>query len=142
MAGEHQTHDDYMTIGPTWSPKTTRVRGIWERFLDDELGHVRFVARLFEETEGRDAAEVLPERLPEPIRYTSHREFVRHPHRATPGPWPRCVSPVRRTAKAARLYEALIRAPTSCNHCKPSSWPSSPTTSAGRCLPSWPSRPC
>jgi rubrerythrin len=130
MAGEHQTHDYYMTIGPmfadpiarqvyaeiasieeqhvtqyesiidpseTWlekwllheatevynywscveSEENPRIRAIWERFLDYELGHVRFVARLFEETEGRDAAEVLPERLPEPIGYTSHREFVR-----------------------------------------------------------------
>jgi rubrerythrin len=130
MAGEHQTHDYYMNIGPTftdpiarqlyaeiasieeqhvtqyesiidpnesWLEKwllheanevynywscvesegNPRIRAIWERFLDYELGHVRFVARLFEETERRDAAEVLPERLPEPIRYTSHREFVR-----------------------------------------------------------------
>jgi rubrerythrin len=130
MAGEHQTHDYYMTIGPmfadpiarqvyaeiasieeqhvtqyesiidpneTWLEKwllheagevynywscvesegNPRVRAIWERFLEYELGHVRFVAELFEETEGRDAAEVLPERLPEPIRYQSHREFVR-----------------------------------------------------------------
>jgi hypothetical protein len=130
MAGEHQTHDYYMTIGPQWadpiarqlyaeiasieeqhvtqyesiidpdetwlekwllheagevynywscveSEDNPRIRAIWERFLDYELGHVRFVARLFEETERRDAAEVLPERLPEPIRYESHREFVR-----------------------------------------------------------------
>lgn len=59
------------------SEGTPRVRAIWERFLEYELGHVRLVATLFEETERRDAAEVLPERLPEPIRYTSHREFVR-----------------------------------------------------------------
>ena len=130
MAGEHQTHDYYMTIGPFFSDPTARqlyaeiasieeqhvtqyesiidpreswlekwllheanevynywscvesednprIRTIWERFLDYELGHVRFVAQLFEETEGRDAAEVLPERLPAPIRYVSHREFVR-----------------------------------------------------------------
>jgi hypothetical protein len=130
MAGEHQTHDYYMTIGPmfadpvarmlyaeiasieeqhvtqyesiidpreTWlekwllheanevynywscveSESDARIRAIWERFLDYELGHVRFVAELFEQTERRDAAEVLPERLPEPIRYQSHREFVR-----------------------------------------------------------------
>jgi hypothetical protein len=130
MAGEHQTHDYYMTVGPffadplarqlyaeiasieeqhvtqyesiidpseTWLEKwllheatevynywscvesedNPRIRAIWERFLDYELGHVRHVAQLFEETEQRDAAEILPERLPEPIRYQSHREFVR-----------------------------------------------------------------
>jgi len=116
MAGEHQTHDYYMNVGPTYadpvgrqlyaeiasieeqhvtqyesiidpdetwlekwllheacevynyhscveSEKNARVRAIWERFLDYELGHVRFVARLFEDTEGRDAAEILPERV-------------------------------------------------------------------------------
>jgi hypothetical protein len=130
MAGEHQTHDYYMTVGPQWadpvarqlyaeiasieeqhvtqyesiidpdetwlekwlmheagevynywscveSESNPRIRAIWERFLDYELGHVRFVAELFESQERRDAAEVLPERLPEPIRYVSHREFVR-----------------------------------------------------------------
>lgn len=135
MAGEHQTHDYYMTIGPmfadpiarqlyaeiasieeqhvtqyesiidpteTWLEKwllheanevynyfscveyehNPHVKQIWERFLDYELGHLRFVADLFENTEKRDAAEVLEEACPAPIRYESHREFVRQTLRA------------------------------------------------------------
>jgi rubrerythrin len=130
MAGEHQTHDYYMNIGPTfadpiarqlyaeiasieeqhvtqyesiidtretWLEKwllheatevynyfscveyegNPRIKRIWERFLDYELGHLRFVADLFENTERRDASEVLSASLPQPIRYESHREFVR-----------------------------------------------------------------
>jgi hypothetical protein len=130
MAGEHQTHDYYMNIGPTfadpiarqlyaeiasieeqhvtqyesiidpnetWLEKwllheatevynyyscveyesNTRIKQIWERFLDYELGQLRFVADLFEHHEKRDAAEVLSAALPQPIRYESHREFVR-----------------------------------------------------------------
>jgi rubrerythrin len=130
MAGEHQTHDYYMTIGPmfadplarqlyaeiasieeqhvtqyesiidateTWLEKwllheanevynyyscveyeqNSRVKQIWERFLDYELGHLRFVAELFENTEKRDAAELLEQACPAPIRYESHRAFVR-----------------------------------------------------------------
>jgi rubrerythrin len=130
MAGEHQTHDYYMTIGPTfadplarqvyaeiasieeqhvtqyesiidpgetWLEKwllheagevynywscvesegNPRIKKIWERFLDYELGHLRFVAELFEQHERRDAAELVPDALPEPIRYESHRDFVR-----------------------------------------------------------------
>jgi rubrerythrin len=130
MAGEHQTHDYYMTIGPMFSdpvarqlyaeiasieeqhvtqyesiidPRETwlekwllheanevynywscveyernpRIRKIWERFLDYELGHLDVVRRLFENSEKRDAAEVLPARLPSPVRYESQREFVR-----------------------------------------------------------------
>ncbi len=135
MAGEHQTHDYYMNIGPTYpdplgrqlyaeiasieeqhvtqyesiiDPEETwlekwlmheatevynyfscvesesdpRIKAIWERFLDYELGHLRLVADLFENTERRDAAEVLPERLPEPIEYVSQRDFVRETLRA------------------------------------------------------------
>jgi len=135
MAGEHQTHDYYMNIGPTFAdplarqlyaeiasieeqhvtqyesiidPQETwlekwllheatevynyfscveyennsRIKSIWERFLEYELGHLRFVADLFEKMEKRDAAEVLSEALPKPIRYDSHREFVRQTLRA------------------------------------------------------------
>jgi rubrerythrin len=130
MAGEHQTHDYYMNIGPTFSDPVARqlyaeiasieeqhvtqyesiidsretwlekwllheanevynywscvefegnprIRKIWERFLDYELGHLAMVRELFESIERRDAAEVLPQRLPEPIQYRSQRDFVR-----------------------------------------------------------------
>jgi rubrerythrin len=130
VAGEHQTHDYYMNIGPTFSDPLARqlyaeiasieeqhvtqyeslidanetwlekwllheanevynywscvefegnprIRKIWERFLDYELGHLELVRTLFEETERRDAAEVLPQHLPEPIQYRPQREFVR-----------------------------------------------------------------
>ena len=114
MAGEHQTHDYYMTIGPmfadpiarqlyaeiasieeqhvtqyesiidpgeTWLEKwllheagevynywscvefetNPRIKQIWERFLDYELGQLQFVADLFQKHEGRDAGEIIPE---------------------------------------------------------------------------------
>ncbi|MFW5924820.1 MAG: hypothetical protein ACOCV4_01575 [Myxococcota bacterium] len=130
MAGEHQTHDFYMTVGPTyadpigrqlyaeiasieeqhvtqyesiidpdegWLEKwllheanevynywscvqfetNPRVKKIWERCLDYELGQLQHVARLFEQHEKRDPAEILPKKLPEPIQYVSHRDFVR-----------------------------------------------------------------
>jgi rubrerythrin len=130
MAGEHQTRDFYMNIGPqftdplarqlyaeiaaieeqhvtqyesiidpneTWLEKwmlhevneiynyvscreyesNARVKAIWERFIDYELGHLHFVMDLFSKMEGRDPAEILPKELPEPIEYKSHRKFVR-----------------------------------------------------------------
>jgi hypothetical protein len=130
MAGEHQTHDYYMTIGPmfadpvarqlyaeiasieeqhvtqyesiidpheTWLEKwllheateiynyysclqyesNPRVKAIWERFVNYELGHFHFVLQLFQQFEKRDPAEILPAALPEPIEYKSHRQFVR-----------------------------------------------------------------
>jgi rubrerythrin len=130
MAGEHQTHDYYMTIGPMFSDplarqlyaeiasieeqhvtqyesiidpteswlekwllheanevynywscveyeRNPRIKKIWERFLDYELGHFQLVRKLFEDTEKRDAQSVVPGALPDPIRYESQREFVR-----------------------------------------------------------------
>jgi hypothetical protein len=54
-----------------------RVKAIWERFLDYEIGHFHFVRELFEKQEKRDLAEIVPLSLPEPIEYRKHREFVR-----------------------------------------------------------------
>ena len=129
-AGEQQTHDFYMTIGPMFAdplarqlyaeiasieqqhvtqyeslldPDETilekwlmhevaeiynyysclqyetnpRIKAVWERFLDYEIGHFHFVRELFEKIERRDPAEVVPMSLPEPIEYRKHREFVR-----------------------------------------------------------------
>ena len=130
MAGENQTHDYYMTIGPmfsdpvarqlyaeiasieeqhvtqyesiidaeeTWLEKwllheageaynywscveyerNPRIKAIWERFLDYELGHLQVARRIFEDVERRDAEEILSAKLTEPIRYESQRDFVR-----------------------------------------------------------------
>jgi len=54
-----------------------RVKEIWNRFLEYELGQLHFVRNLFESTQKRDALEIIPEKLPDPIEYKSHREFVR-----------------------------------------------------------------
>jgi hypothetical protein len=130
VGGEYQTHDYYMTVGPTyadplgrqlyaeiasieeqhvtqyesivdaeetWLEKlllheanevynyyscveyetNKRIKQIWERFLDYELGHLQHVAELFQRFERRDAQEVLNAKLPAPIAYESHRDFVR-----------------------------------------------------------------
>ncbi len=54
-----------------------RVRAIWERFLDYELGHFQVVLKLFKDTERRDPAEVLGSgALPEFIQFRSQRDFV------------------------------------------------------------------
>jgi hypothetical protein len=137
MAGENQTHDYYMTVGPvypdpvgralyaeiasieeqhvtqyesiidpdeTWLEKwllheanevwnyyscmkfegDPRIRGVWERFVDYELGHLHFVADLLQRHEGRDPAELLAEGLPDPIEYRSQRDFVRATLREIP----------------------------------------------------------
>lgn len=130
VAGEFQTHDYYMTVGPTYpdpvgrqlyaeiasieeqhvtqyesliDPSETwlekwmlheatevynywscsqqeddpRLRQIWDHLLNYELGHLHHVMDIFRKVEKRDPAQVLPTTLPAPIRYESHRKFVR-----------------------------------------------------------------
>ncbi|MGH6648231.1 hypothetical protein [Aquabacterium sp.] len=55
-----------------------RIRAIWERFLDYELGHLSTVIELFKAHERRDPAEVLSDgKLPPGIAFESHREYLR-----------------------------------------------------------------
>jgi len=54
-----------------------RIKGIWERFVDYELGQLHLVMDLIKRVEGRDPAELLPANLPEPVKFESQREFVR-----------------------------------------------------------------
>jgi hypothetical protein len=54
-----------------------RLKAIWERFLDYELGHLAVAREAFERTEHRPATEVIPASLPDPIGFQSHRKFVR-----------------------------------------------------------------
>jgi hypothetical protein len=55
-----------------------RLRAIWERFLDYELGHLNAVIELFKEHERRDPAEILGDgTLPEGIVFESHRAYLR-----------------------------------------------------------------
>jgi hypothetical protein len=130
MSAEHQVHDYYMNVGPTYadpvgrrlyaeiasieeqhvtqyesivdptetwlekwvlheaaevynywscaeSEPNPRLRAIWERFVDYELGHLHFVMELMKSVEKRDPAQLLPATLPARIRFESQREFVR-----------------------------------------------------------------
>jgi hypothetical protein len=55
-----------------------RIKSIWERFLDYELGHLQMAIQLFKEHERRDPAELLGDgKLPDRIAFKSHRDFVR-----------------------------------------------------------------
>jgi len=55
-----------------------RIKALWERFLDYELGHLQIALRLFKDIEKRDPSEILGNgRLPPFINFVSHREYVR-----------------------------------------------------------------
>jgi hypothetical protein len=57
--------------------RNKRVKAIWQRFTDYELGQLHYVMDLYRKIEKRDPAEVLPSALPDPVEFTSHRDFIR-----------------------------------------------------------------
>jgi rubrerythrin len=73
----HEANEVYTYYSCLQQEKNPQVKAIWERFVDYELGHLAIVRQLFEKYEKRDSKEILPAKLPDPIDFRSHREFVR-----------------------------------------------------------------
>jgi rubrerythrin len=73
----HEATEVYNYYSCVETEKNPKIKAIWERFLDYELGHLALVRELFKQVENRDPAEILPEKIPSPISYESQREFVR-----------------------------------------------------------------
>ncbi len=73
----HEANEVYNYYGCAEQETDPRLKAIWERFLDYELGHLNYVTELFKTIERRDPAEILPATLPKPIAFESQREFVR-----------------------------------------------------------------
>jgi rubrerythrin len=73
----HELTEVYNYHGCMEQESNPRIKAIWERFLDYELGHLHMALELFKKHEKRDPEEILPESLPDPIPHASQREFVR-----------------------------------------------------------------
>lgn len=73
----HEANEVYNYYSCIQQETNPRVKAIWERFLDYELGHFHYVCELFKQYEQRDPAELLAGGLPEPINFASQRDFVR-----------------------------------------------------------------
>jgi len=73
----HECTEVWNYMGCVAYETNPRIKAIWTRFLDYELGHLHAVMELYKQVEGRDPAEILPSELPEPTVYKSHRAFVK-----------------------------------------------------------------
>lgn len=73
----HEANEVYNYYSCSVSETNPRIKAIWERFLEYELGQLQAAMELFKQFEKRDPAEILPETIPEPIAYQSQRDFVR-----------------------------------------------------------------
>ncbi|MBZ5714752.1 hypothetical protein [Nannocystis pusilla] len=73
----HEAAEVHVYWGCLCSESNPRVRAVWDRFLAYELEHLRIVRELFEKTEMRDASEVVPAVLSEPLAFAGERAFIR-----------------------------------------------------------------
>lgn len=73
----HEATEVYNYYSCVEQETNPRIKAIWERFLDYELGHYAYVSELFKQYERRDPAEVISQTLPDPMPFKSNREFVR-----------------------------------------------------------------
>lgn len=73
----HEANEVYLYYGCAQQEPNPRIKAIWERMLDYELGHFGYACEWFKKLERRDPAEIFPEKLPDPFPYESNRQFVR-----------------------------------------------------------------
>lgn len=72
----HEAMEAYCYASCAATETNPRLKGIWERFLDYELGHFHAVADLIRVAEKRDPQERFAGKLPL-LEFTSHRDYVR-----------------------------------------------------------------
>ena len=73
----HEANEVYNYYSCVSQETDPRIKAIWERFLDYELGHLQYAITVCKDMKRRDPEEFLPAKLPEPIAYKSNREYVR-----------------------------------------------------------------
>lgn len=73
----HEATEVYTYYSCVEQETNPRIKAIWERFLDYELGHLAYVSELFKQHERRDPAEILGSVIPTSLEFASQRQFVR-----------------------------------------------------------------
>jgi rubrerythrin len=73
----HEATEVYTYYSCVEQETNPRIKAIWERFLDYELGHLAYVSELFKQHERRDPAEILGSVIPTSLQFASQRQFVR-----------------------------------------------------------------
>src|SRR5690625_885518 len=73
----HEATEVYTYYACVESESNPRIKAIWERFLDYELGHLAEISALFKQYERRDPAEILTGELPNALQIGSQRDFIR-----------------------------------------------------------------
>jgi hypothetical protein len=73
----HECNEVYTYWSCLEQESNPRLKQLWGRFVDYELGQMHYVMELMRSIEKRDPEALLPATLPKPVKYESHRDFVR-----------------------------------------------------------------
>ncbi|MEX5710189.1 hypothetical protein AB1484_18245 [Parafrankia sp. FMc6] len=73
----HEYNECYMYYSFAEQETDPRIRRIWELHLSMEIEQLRIAADLMKRYDGREAAEVLPAALPEPVLLEPNKEYIR-----------------------------------------------------------------
>ncbi|OZI22553.1 hypothetical protein [Bordetella genomosp. 7] len=73
----HEATEVYTYYSCVEQETNPRIKAIWERFLDYELGHLAVVKSLFKQHERRDPEEVLGTVIPATLSFAPQRDFIR-----------------------------------------------------------------
>ncbi len=73
----HEANEVYNYHSCAQQESDPRIRAIWERMVDYELGHLQVARRAFERFDGRQIEEILPRNLPDILPHSSQRAYVR-----------------------------------------------------------------
>jgi hypothetical protein len=73
----HEAMEAYNYLSCAAQETNPRIKEMWERFLDYEIGHLHIACEYLKTQENRDPAEILDFNLPEMVEFKSQRKFVR-----------------------------------------------------------------
>ncbi|RUR09798.1 hypothetical protein [Legionella sp. km772] len=73
----HEATEVYNYLSCMEQETNPRIKAIWERFLDYELGQLHEACQFFKKIEQRDPQELLQGNLPKMVEFKSQRAFVR-----------------------------------------------------------------
>lgn len=73
----HEATEVYTYYSCAEQETNPRIKAIWERFLDYELGHLAMMKSLFKQYERRDPEEILDAVIPNMLSFAPQRDFIR-----------------------------------------------------------------
>jgi hypothetical protein len=73
----HEYNEVYLYSSFAAQETDERIKGIWERHLEMELGQLQVACDLMRKYDGRDPEEILPAALPELVLFQPNKDYVR-----------------------------------------------------------------